>query len=1317
MSFRIFCRVLLCLMCSAAVFAAHDDKPKDGVDESIKSLTTAPGLKARLWADEKQLVNPVAITVDEKNRIYVAESFRFRIGGGIDNRATLFLFLDDMRAQATSDRMAVIEKYKDRFAPEYFTKFAERVSMLEDSSGKGRADKSTVYAGGFNHPLDGPAAGIVYRDGKIHLACIPKLYQLEDADGDGAAEKKDVLFDGFGVRFGISGHDLHGLIWGPDGKLYWSMGDRGFNVKTREGQQLLGLGTGGVFRCNPDGSELELYYKNLRNPQELAFDEFGNLFTVDNNADIGDKSRLTYILEGGTTGWHQGWQVLSYGKYTEYAGIGGHKPNPWLAEGLWKMRSDEQPAWVLPPIDHITNGPSGFAYYPGTGLPDSYKGMFFICDYTAGNNSGVHQFKVKEEGAGFKMEKPDKFVWGITCTDMVFGYDGRAYISDYLGGWHSEQRFKGRIIAVEHPEEIAKPAAAEVKKFFAEGFKSRTVPQLAELLNHADMRVRTAAQFEFAKRGKDGLGALREAAEKSKNLLGRLHGVWGLGQLGRELPEAQAALVKLLDSKEERVREQSAKMLGDLRCAQAGEALTKLLSDSKPRVKSLAAIAIGRIKHKAAFGQLVQILRENDDKDAFLRHSAVMGLAGTGESEALAGLARDSSKAVRLGVLQALRQLEDARVAAFLNDQDALVYAEAIRAIYDVPIVQAMPQLAAELPRHMEKAKAPGKMTQLLYSRIINAAFRYGKVEDAVALANFAAKSDAPEESRLEVLNLLQVWDKPTEVDPVMGVPRPVAERNLNSVREALKQPAAELLANAKDKMLAAAIRLAISYGFELDDNLLMNSLTNTEAAEDLRMEALKRYMFKKDQRLPQLLPKLLGDPRESIRIAALDALVQVDPKVGIPIATELLSGKVKAAGIYVVTDKEQKEWGGLKMGPPSKDDYADKNAKHDVTVVYEKTFTKPHKDAGATEAILPRLNDGDWAQNEDDIRRTTWFDGGEARIIMDLKKPIEISRINTYSWHVSNRAPQDFTLWGATGDTMPSASAKDLEKQWKKIAKIDTEPLKDGGMHGSAICSGEGSLGTFRYLLWQAPKRPGGTFFTELDVFEKGQSLPPLDPQDGPSFAVKQQALMSLARAPGAEAAQVITAYFDKLLAKQAPEALQLEILEAAKLRSEEPIKAKVAQYEKSLNPDNKVAFFSHTLQGGDTKRGREIFEFHAAACLRCHKLNNNGGDAGPSMSGVGKRLTREKLLESLVDPNAVVVPGFGVATLRMNDGTIVTGNITKEDDKELSVKLADGKVVQVKAAEIKKRIPPVSPMPPMDTVLKPREMRDLIQFLSTLQ
>ena len=141
-----------------------------------------------------------------------------------------------------------------------------------------------------------------------------------------------VAFRGFGVHAGFDGHDLHGLCVGPEGKIYFSIGDNGFSVTNKERRSLHYPNTGGVLRMNPDGSELEVFATGLRNPQEIAFDEFGNLFAVDNDGDLEDeRERFVYITEGSDSGWRIHWQFRDHGwaKYT-------HQPNynPWTAERM-----------------------------------------------------------------------------------------------------------------------------------------------------------------------------------------------------------------------------------------------------------------------------------------------------------------------------------------------------------------------------------------------------------------------------------------------------------------------------------------------------------------------------------------------------------------------------------------------------------------------------------------------------------------------------------------------------------------------------------------------------------------------------------------------------------------------------------------------------------------------------------------------------------------------------------------------------------------------------------------------------------------------
>ncbi|HEY2252456.1 MAG TPA: glucose dehydrogenase, partial [Planctomycetaceae bacterium] len=219
---------------------------------ALSRIKTPVGLTLSLWAAEPLLANPVAFCIDEHGRIYVAETYR-QSRGVEDNRGHMDWLDDDLAAETVEDRLAYFRKHKGDKISDY-TKEQDRITLLEDREGVGRADTSTVFADGFNDVLEGTGAGVLARGGNIWYTNIPHLWLLRDENGDGKADVRKPLLAGFGVRVAFRGHDLHGLIFGPDGRLYFSIGDRGFNVVTQEAKRLAYPDRGAVLRCNPDGS-------------------------------------------------------------------------------------------------------------------------------------------------------------------------------------------------------------------------------------------------------------------------------------------------------------------------------------------------------------------------------------------------------------------------------------------------------------------------------------------------------------------------------------------------------------------------------------------------------------------------------------------------------------------------------------------------------------------------------------------------------------------------------------------------------------------------------------------------------------------------------------------------------------------------------------------------------------------------------------------------------------------------------------------------------------------------------------------------------
>ena len=216
----------------------------DDAKNAIQVFQLPAGVTAEVFAAEPMMANPVAIDVDRHNRVYVCESYRQGLGVE-DNRSHGDWLDDDLAAQTVADRLAYIKKYLGDEAIRY-TDQDDLIRLLVDTSGNGKADQATVFANQFNAIEEGTGAGVLAVGGDVYFTCIPRLWKLTDVDGDGAANSRRALHDGFGVRFAFRGHDLHGLIVGPDGRLYFSIGDRGYHVD----DGISDPASGAVFRCD-----------------------------------------------------------------------------------------------------------------------------------------------------------------------------------------------------------------------------------------------------------------------------------------------------------------------------------------------------------------------------------------------------------------------------------------------------------------------------------------------------------------------------------------------------------------------------------------------------------------------------------------------------------------------------------------------------------------------------------------------------------------------------------------------------------------------------------------------------------------------------------------------------------------------------------------------------------------------------------------------------------------------------------------------------------------------------------------------------------
>jgi putative membrane-bound dehydrogenase-like protein len=373
--------------------------------KALESLVVAPDLQVELFAHEPDLINPTSIDVDHLGRVWVCEAVNYR--RVMFNRPIL--------------------------RPE-----GDRIVILEDTKGVGKADKATVFYQGKDliAPIGIAVAPIA--NGKpgacrVYVCQSPDILLFEDLDGDGKADgppKKFLTgFKGFDHD-----HGVHGINIGPDGKLYFTVGDAGVDgLKSSDGKgrvwksNTTDCRAGTVWRCDMDGKNLELIAHNFRNNYECCVNSFGEIWLSDNDDDGLQQTRICYVMPGGNYGYNP------RGK----------------GESHWH---EEQPGIVHKVLRTGFGSPTGICFYEGTLLPERFRGQLLHCD------AGPREFRcfhIKPKGAGYELEKEllvtSKDSW-FRLSDVCVGPDGSVFLADWydpgVGGHGMGDWTRGRIYRV-----------------------------------------------------------------------------------------------------------------------------------------------------------------------------------------------------------------------------------------------------------------------------------------------------------------------------------------------------------------------------------------------------------------------------------------------------------------------------------------------------------------------------------------------------------------------------------------------------------------------------------------------------------------------------------------------------------------------------------------------------------------------------------------------------------------------------------------------------------------------------------------------------
>jgi putative membrane-bound dehydrogenase-like protein len=861
----------------------------------------AEGLKMEVWGVDSLVKDPIAIHVADDGSIYYSRSPRrnnaeFDIRGHQDweIRSIALQTIEDkrnfLRTELSPERSAQNEWLADLNGDgshDWKDMLEERneVFQLKDTDGDGMADWGQKQVYDFHEEVTDVAGGVMKTEDALYVAAGPDMWRLMDTNGDGLMDEKKSLSHGYGIHIGFGAHGMSGVEMGPDGRIYWGIGDIGFNGKGDDGTEYNHSNNGVIARSNPDGSDFEIFAGGLRNTHEFVFDQHTNLISVDNDGDhAGEKERLVYITRGSDSGWRINWQ---FGKYRD---PNNNTYKVWMDEKLFLPRWEGQATFITPPLMNYVSGPTGMAFNPGAGLGERWKDHFFVVEFV-GNaaGSGLHAFQLQPKGAAFELTKTEKIVGNFLPTGIDFAPDGSMFMADWVNGWNDKGY--GRIWKL--TDETAKGWAlqkqteAEIKA----DYKKLSEADLKSKLYFEDLRIRRKAQFELVKRGKKGADQFNLVIQDKSNQLARIHGILGLSQLARLDDRSYAKpLVALLKDADPEIRAQAAKWLGDIRYKEASKELIANLTHENARVRFFSAEALGRAKDATAIQPLIQLLAANNDEDAFLRHGASYALSQIGQAAPLAALSTHPSKAVRMGAVIALRRLASPELAKFLADAEEDIVTEAARAIHDdLSVPAAMPKLAALL------ATTPFTNEPLI-RRVISANQRLGKEENLNYVLGYLAKPGVSEALKKESLATLGTWASPSVLDRVDGRYRGEVTRDPALVKQKV---AATLELQAKSsavELRRESIKAMGKLGMVDMADFLFGKL-KTDPSQEVKVEALNSLVVMNASNLSDAIAYAMRDVSEGVRVAGLGLIAQTslpnDQKV--PLLMDILKKRTLA--------------------------------------------------------------------------------------------------------------------------------------------------------------------------------------------------------------------------------------------------------------------------------------------------------------------------------------------------------------------------------------------------------------------------------------
>ncbi|HWB14366.1 MAG TPA: PVC-type heme-binding CxxCH protein [Pirellulales bacterium] len=597
------------LMAYAPCLAVPIENPTQ-VELNGHTFTLPAGFEIEIAAMAPLVERPITADFDEQGRLYVSDS-----SGSNDN---------------------VQKQLEEK---------PHRVVRLEDTDGDGRFDRSTVFADKLMFP-----EGTMWYDGSLYVAAPPSIWKLTDTDGDGVADERQEFFQGKTLT-GCA-NDLHGPYLGPDGWIYWCKGAFAEQTYERDGRPPLVTKASHIFRCRPDGSQIEpVMTGGMDNPVDVVFTPGGErIFTTTFLVHPGGGLRdgLIHAVYGGV-----------YGKV--HAVLDGHP----------RTSPD-----VMPVLSHLgPAAPCGLTRYESDVFGKEYQDNLFASLF---NMQKVTRHILTPDGATFASRDEDFVVSSnrdFHPTDVLEDADGSLLIVD-TGGWYklccpTSQLVKADVLGAVYRVRRARAERVDDPRGLTLKWPDASITDLANRLADRRPAVQRRTMHELAKRGADAVNPLKQILASTLRAPAprqTVAAVWTLGRIGDA--RSRQSLLAALRHPDETVRQAAIHSLSVLGAPEALPALFELLDSESAQNRRAAAEAIGRLGKETSVGRLLAAIDElapassGTSAERTLEHSLIYALIETGDSKATAQGLTSRNPVVQRAALVALDQMPDGGPAA-----------------------------------------------------------------------------------------------------------------------------------------------------------------------------------------------------------------------------------------------------------------------------------------------------------------------------------------------------------------------------------------------------------------------------------------------------------------------------------------------------------------------------------------------------------------------------------------------------------------------------------------------------------------------------